>query len=147
MNWKKRRIITVVYQAEDFLITEEANGEDKPFRLDSPDADAEWFSTLAEAKRVATLQNELALFKRDNEQLRAESAERQGRWPDADDASTIPGRWADDAPEATAARSARADESEPSDDGRGIPTAPDTDPAAVAHATGGIRETLHGMFG
>jgi hypothetical protein len=144
MNWKKRKIVTVVYEAEDFLITEDMNGGDKLFRLEAPAADTEWFSTLKGAKASAALQNKLALFQRDNEQLRAELAERGGHWPDADDSGSIPGPWTDDAPEAPI-----AEETEPIDDGRGIPTAPapETDPATAAHAPGGIRETLHGMFG
>ena len=79
MNWKKSRIVTIIHQAGDFTITEDANGEDRPFRLDSVDADPEWFSTLNEAKRVAARQNELALFKAENERLREElSLARQG---------------------------------------------------------------------
>lgn len=89
MHWKKRIIRISVWEAHGFRITEDADGEDKPFRLESPDGDPEWFPSLEAAKAVATLQNELEITKADNARLRAELGQRRGEWPD-DDGRGIP---------------------------------------------------------
>jgi hypothetical protein len=77
MTWTKRRITMIQWHAGDFTITETADDTDRPYRLDSSGASSQCFSTLDEAKIVAALQNELALFKADNAQLRADLDERR----------------------------------------------------------------------
>ena len=103
MNWKKTRITLTLWQYGDFKIVE--NPEEEPsnrFRLDAlaePDVAPEFFTTLKQAQQTATLRNELALVRADNQRLRRELDER--RQADAFERSAASSR----------------------DDGRGIPTA------------------------
>jgi hypothetical protein len=79
--WTKHRFTR--WQAGAFTITEEARDSGRPYRLNGPDDCPQHFESLSEAKDHAALQNELALFKADNEKLPAELAERRGQWPAA----------------------------------------------------------------
>ena len=118
MLWKTSKIKAWVADG-GFRITEDpgASGCRLPFRLDSPNAEPEFFAELEQAKKRAEGLNELAVTKADNERLRAELAQLRGVWPagdarqDEEPSDTIP---------------AEMDEHpwEGDDDGRGIPTGP-----------------------
>lgn len=145
MEWKKRKVVINIWESCGFKIVEDVDGEDRPFRLESPFADPEWFGNIEMAKSTAKLQNELALVKEANEQLRAELAQARGVWPDlaARYANLTPAEdeaiqhaeaaQADRDAEASyellqaadAAREALEDQdAEEFDDGRGIPSLP-----------------------
>jgi hypothetical protein len=81
MEWKKLKLTRWI--AGEFKITEDdtLESEGRPFRLEAPDAFAEFFGTLKEAQANAALRNELAITKADNARLRSELAEERGAWP------------------------------------------------------------------
>lgn len=81
MEWKRTKVVIHIWDSNGFKITEDADGEGKPFRLESPDADPEWFADLDTAKAVATLQNRLALIEEDNQRLRDQLDQKNGVWP------------------------------------------------------------------
>src|SRR4051794_31647705 len=116
MEWKKSRIVLIVWQANDYRITENPEAAtDHRFRLDqfSEDFEFEFYGTLKQAQAAASLRNELNLLRSDNARLRTELDTRNGVWPDRDQPGLI-GRAVE---ENKTHEWPNAD----ADDGRGIP--------------------------
>lgn len=85
MQWKKTRLTINRWEAFNFRITETIDIDGRPFTLQSTASDEEPapFSTLAEAQGHASLLNDLAITKANNDALRAElAALRNGHSPD-----------------------------------------------------------------
>jgi hypothetical protein len=84
MDWKKSKVVTFVWTADAFKIVETTEPNGRRFRLESQrdlDEPPVFFPALEDAKRHASVINELALFRAENARLRSELAQQRGEWP------------------------------------------------------------------
>lgn len=174
MDWKKTKIVTYRWDASGFTIIDNAEEPGRRFKLvdaAEPDDLPTYHAGLEDAKRHARMLNERQLLREENRRLRSELAQQRGQWPSEEEIARL------DAEDTVIEHADAADERPVVDcgpDGRGVPKAFDPwfdrapllgaapianedddtpaascrpDPATEAHKPGGIRETLHGMFG